>query len=207
MKRLIAFAVMILTAVSMAACSVSGKGDSDKPNGLSGSFQADMTVVLDELNAEGTIKRMGSGSWEAEFSSPNTLSGVKLTFNDGNVTASYKGLNFSVPQSALPVKAMLVNLISAVDDLAANEKLTGTEEDGMLKISGALEGGDYTLSVDESGNIASFSMPNNKLTINFSSVTPIQPQESTSEAAVTETQTSAESEVSQETETTAAPAA
>lgn len=207
MKRLIAFAVMILTAVSMAACSVSGKGDSDKPNGLSGSFQADMTVVLDELNAEGTIKRMGSGSWEAEFSSPNTLSGVKLTFNDGNVTASYKGLNFSVPQSALPVKAMLVNLISAVDDLAANEKLTGTEEDGMLKISGALEGGDYTLSVDESGNIASFSMPNNKLTMNFSSVTPIQSQESTSEASVTETRTSAVSEVSQETETTAAPAA
>lgn len=201
MKRLITFAVMILTAVCMAACSVSGKGDTTKPNGLDSSFQAAVSIVLDDLNAEGTVRRIGSGNWEIEFSSPNTLSGVKLNFCDGNVTASYKGLNFSVPQSALPVKAMMLNIISAVDDLAANEKLTGTEEDGMLKINGTLEGGDYTLTVDSSGNIASFEMPNNKLTVTFSDVTPIQPQESTSEPNVTDT-TAASTDVS-ETETTA----
>lgn len=205
MKRLIAFALTILTAACMAACSVTGKGDTSKPNGLGSSFQAAVSIVLDDLNAEGTVKRMGSGNWEIEFNSPNTLSGVKLTFMDGNVTASYKGLNFSVPQTALPVKAMMLNLISAVDDLAANEELKGTEEDGMLKISGTLDGGEYTLTTDSSGNLASFEMPNNKLTMTFSELTPIQPQEGT--AASTDITTTSTDVSATETTTTASAAA
>lgn len=205
MKRLVAFAVTILTAACMAACSVSGKGDTSKPNGLGSSFQAAVSVVLDDLNAEGTVKRMGSGNWEIEFNSPNTLSGVKLAFLDGNVTASYKGLNFSVPQTALPVKAMMNNLIAAVDDLAANEKLTGTEEDGMLKISGTLDGGEYTVTTDSNGNLVSFEMPNNKLTMTFSGITPIQPQEGTT--ASTDISTAVATDVSSDVTTTITSAA
>ncbi len=112
-----------------------------------------------------------------------------LSFSEGSVTASYKGLKFSVPQSALPAKAMMLNLISAVDDLAKNQELTGTEEDGMLKISGTLEGGEYTLCVDGDGNIASFEMPNNKVEIIFSGVTEIAGDSSESES---ESETTAE---------------
>ena len=49
---------------------------------------------------------------------------MKLEFSEGNVIASYKGLTFSVPQSAVPVKAMMLNLIMAVDDNAKLEELT-----------------------------------------------------------------------------------
>ena len=173
MKRLITLAMTILIAVCMVACSVVGKDKTTKPNGLSSRFQAATSVTLDELKAEGTIKRFGDGMWEIMFTSPNTLSGVNLTFSEGNVTASYKGLNFSVPQSALPVKSMMLNLISAVDDLSKNEELSGVENDGTLEISGSLDGGDYTLTVDKSGNIVSFAMPNNNLSIAFSDVVPI----------------------------------
>lgn len=195
MKRLAAFVITILTAVCLAACTVAGKDKTTKPNGLGGSFQAAVTVALDELNAEGTLKRFGDGMWEIEFSSPNTLSGVKLTFSDGNVSASYKGLNFSVPQSALPVKSMMLNLISAADDLAKNDELTGVEEDGMLKISGALDGGDYTLAVDKDGNISSFEMPNNKLVITFTDVTPLAETTTNAEA---ESQTPSQEETAAE---------
>lgn len=205
MKRLIAFALTILTAACMAACSVAGKGDASKPNGLGNSFQAAVSVALDDLNAEGTVKRLGTGNWEIEFDSPNTLSGVKLAFMDGNVTASYKGLNFSVPQTALPVKAMMTNLIAAVDDLAANEELKGTEEDGMLKISGTLDGGEYTLTTDSNGNLVSFEMPNNKLTMTFSGLTPVQPQEGTS-APTDTTATSTDVSAAETTTTTSAAA-
>ena len=205
MKRLIAFALTILTAACMAACTDAGKGDASKPNGLGNSFQAAVSVALDDLNAEGTVKRLGTGNWEIEFDSPNTLSGVKLAFMDGNVTASYKGLNFSVPQTALPVKAMMTNLIAAVDDLAANEELKGTEEDGMLKISGTLDGGEYTLTTDSNGNLVSFEMPNNKLTMTFSGLTPVQPQEGTS-APTDTTATSTDVSAAETTTTTSAAA-
>ena len=176
------------------------KEKAESPNGLNSSFSSSVSVALDEMNAEGTVKRFGNGMWEVEFSSPNTLSGVMLSFSEGNVTASYKGLNFSVPQSALPVKAMMLNLITAADDLAENEELSGSEKDGMIEISGSLDGGEYTLTVDKNGNIASFSMPGSKLKMTFSDVQPITgeaPAESTTaaviEAAPAETsQTSAE---------------
>jgi len=124
MKRLIAFAVTILTAAFMTACSVTGKNEGTKPNGLGSTFQAAVSVTIGDLDASGTIKRFGDGMWEIEFDSPNTLSGVKLAFGEDGVEASYKGLSFSVPQTALPVKAMMLNLISAVDSLAKNEELS-----------------------------------------------------------------------------------
>ncbi len=173
MKRLIAFAVTILTAVFMTACSVAGKNEGTKPNGLSNAFQAAVSVTIGDLDATGTLKRFGDGMWEIEFDSPNTLSGVKLSFGENGVDASYKGLSFSVPQTALPVKAMMLNLISAVDSLAKNEELSGNEKDGLLEIEGKLEGGEYVLTVDKDGKIVSFAMPNNDLMITFSEVTEI----------------------------------
>ncbi|MBE6862034.1 MAG: hypothetical protein E7497_03920 [Ruminococcus sp.] len=202
MKRLIAFAVTILTAAFMTACSVTGKNEGTKPNGLGSTFQAAVSVTIGDLDASGTIKRFGDGMWEIEFDSPNTLSGVKLAFGEDGVEASYKGLSFSVPQTALPVKAMMLNLISAVDSLAKNEELSGTEKDGMLEIEGKLEGGEYVLTVDKDGKMVSFAMPNNDLMITFTEVTEItgtqtdtqSSTENTSEVQTTEavtTQTAA----------------
>lgn len=174
MKRLITFAITIVAAFCLCACSVSVGDKTEKPNGLAGAFQASAAVTIENLEAQGTISRFGNGMWQAEFTSPNTLAGVKLEFSEGNVSASYKGLNFSVPQSALPVKAMMLKLMSAVDDLASNPELSGEEENGMLKITGSLEGGEYILITDDNGNIVSFEMPNNNLKIVFTDVVPIE---------------------------------
>ena len=86
---------------------------------------------------------------------------------------AYKGLNFSVPKSALLVKAMILNLIEAVDSNAKLDKLNGSEKEGLLEITGTLEGGDYILKVDTDGHISEFKMPNNKLKIVFTDVNTI----------------------------------
>ena len=36
-----------------------------------------------------------------------------------------------------------------------------------LKLVAALDGGDYTMTVDENGTLSGFEMPNNKLTMKF----------------------------------------
>ena len=178
MRRLITFAIVIVAALCLCACSVSVGDKTEKPNGLAGAFQASATVTIENLEAQGTISRFGNGMWQVEFS-------------EGNVSASYKGLNFSVPQSALPVKAMMLNLMSAVDDLASNPELSGEEENGMLKITGSLDGGEYILMTDENGNIASFEMPNNNLKIVFADVVQIE--------GVSEGTSAAEASIMQET--------
>jgi hypothetical protein len=174
MKRLITFAAALTLAVCSVSCSMpTSGGSSARENGLSCSFGSPMELTLDDMSAEGEIRRMGDGEWNIEFSSPNTLSGVELSFSEGSVTASYKGLNFSVPKSALPVKAMILNLIEAVDSNAKLDKLNGSEKEGLLEITGTLEGGDYILKVDTDGYISEFEMPNNKLKIVFTDVNTI----------------------------------
>lgn len=195
MKKLFS-SVFILLSMCLVSCSAPMQTTQSRQNNLASPFSSEITLTLDKLTAEGSLKRYGDSEWEVEFSSPNTLSGVNLSFSQGSVNASYKGLSFSVPKSALPVKAMLVNLIDAVDTNARSEELKGSENEGMLEISGSLEGGDYILTVDGSGNISSFDMPNNLLEINFKDVaqisgTPVTTAE-TAETTVTAETTAAE---------------
>lgn len=194
MKKLFS-SVFILLTFCLASCSTPMQTTQSRQNNLNSSFSSEITLTLDKLTAEGILKRYGDSEWEIEFDSPNTLSGVNLAFNQGNVNASYKGLSFSVPKSALPVKAMLVNLIDAVDTNARSEELKGSDNEGMLEISGTLEGGDYILTVDGNGNISSFDMPNNLLEINFREVTAI----AGAHAPTTESQAQAETTAPTET--------
>ena len=190
MKRVFTFVLTFVTVLCMTACAVPSGGSSSRKNGLSSPFSASVSITLDRLEAEGSIKRFGEGVWEIEFSEPNTLSGVKLEFSEGSVIASYKGLTFSVPQSAVPVKAMMLNLMKAVDEKAEAEELSGKEEDGMLKIKGTLDGGDYTLTVDKDGLLSRFDMPNNKLIMKF---TEMKTAEISLEQATAETVTTSAS--------------
>ena len=193
MKRLISFAVMLLTAVVMVACSSPIKSETSRKNGLNCAFESSVNITIDKLNAEGILKRFGDGVWDIEFSSPNTLSGVKLEFDSGNVSASYKGLDFSVPQSALPVKALMLNLIETIDENARLEELKGIEKDNVLEISGSLEGGEYVLSVGKDCKPVSFDMENNKLKVIFSDFKEIQSvTESTTTSVMTIIETSTE---------------
>ena len=83
-----------------------------------------------------------------------------LDFSGGEVTASYKGLGFSVPQSAMPAKSVLSQMILVVDELAQQEEITGKEKDGGVAVEGESEGNPYTLTLTESGDLAGFSLEN-----------------------------------------------
>ena len=97
---------------------------------------------------------------ERAFAEPSTLAGVVLDFSGGEVTASYKGLGFSVPQSAMPAKSVLSQMILVVDELAQQEEITGKEKDGGVAVEGESEGNPYTLTLTESGDLAGFSLEN-----------------------------------------------
>jgi len=175
MKRLILSVFILIFAFISAACSIPempGGSSGSRENRLGLPFEASMTLTLDRLEAAGTLKHTAAGDWEAVFDTPSSLSGVTLSFSrtDGAVTASYKGLTFSVPKSAFPVRAMLLCLISAVEENAAPEKLSGTEQDGMLTVNGRLDSGDYTLTADADGLLSRFEMPGSKLDIRFTGV-------------------------------------
>ena len=101
MKRLAAFAVFFMLTFCVTACDVPKKGgETVRENNINCAFDTEVNFVLGKLNADGRMAHTEEGTWSVEFDSPNTLSGIKLEFADDTVNASYKGLEFSVPQSA-----------------------------------------------------------------------------------------------------------
>lgn len=168
MKRNYSAVLSLLLAggICCTGCAKAG-GEATAAQKLGGSFTTEMTMTMEDWTAAGTLSRLGDGAWSVSFAEPATLAGVVLDFSGGEVTASYKGLGFSVPQSAMPAKSVLSQMIQVVDELAQQEEITGKEQDGCVSVEGDLEGNPYTLTLTESGDLSGFTMENFDTTLTF----------------------------------------
>lgn len=160
------FAFAMTACFLITGCSVGG-GSAAAKNQLNTSFTTGVTMELEEMTAEGTMQRVGDGEWNVSFSEPAQLAGVRLDFLDGEVTASYKGLAFSVPQTALPAKSILYQFILAADQLAEESDLQGTSGEDGVTLKGELEAGNYELILLADGSPSVFQMENQNATILF----------------------------------------
>ncbi|MBR6107046.1 MAG: hypothetical protein IKQ39_03470 [Oscillospiraceae bacterium] len=158
------------------------------------SVQAEMSYG-DGEQAVLVLTRSGAEQWEAAFSDPPTLAGVVLSFDGNAVAASYKGLSFTVPKSALPAKNMLVLVTEVLDSLDGEDGLPCVQqEDGTWLNEGDCGGGQYSLYFTEGGTPAGFDVPSQPLHITFSEYTACL-----SETAETTAVTEAASTVSEST--------
>lgn len=172
MKRLILMRntlFLCLAGAMLGGCTAPQSASEFAPS-MDESFevQADMEYG-DGQTAQLHITRCSAAFWEAAFAEPSTLAGVVLTFDGTAVTASYKGLEFTVPKSALPAKNMLVMVTDALDAAASADQLPcAAQEDGTWCYAADCEGGAFTLTFTESGEPLVFELPAQPLKITFS---------------------------------------
>ena len=158
---------LLAGAVLLSRCSSPVGGETGAAQKLSGSFTTEMTMNMEEQTVSGTLSRMGDGMWSVSFAEPATLAGVVLDFSGGEVTASYQGLAFSVPQTAMPAKSILSSLILVVDDLAKQEHISGEKDGDYVSVEGELEGSPYLLRLSAGGELAGFEMDNMDTVLTF----------------------------------------
>lgn len=116
-----------------------------------------------------SMTRCADGVWDMTFSEPPALAGVVLTFDGNAVSASYKGLSFTVPKSAVGAKTMLLYVTDVLDSMAQTEQTVCTQkDDGTWQAGGDCDGGSYTVSFAPDGTLAGFAMPSQPLTVTFS---------------------------------------
>mgnify|MGYP000507821816 CR=1 FL=1 len=138
--------LLLAGGICCTGCAKAG-GEATAAQKLGGSFTTEMTMTMEDWTAAGTLSRLGDGAWSVSFAEPATLAGVVLDFSGGEVTASYKGLGFSVPQSAMPAKSVLSQMIQVVDELAGGDHRQGA---GRLRVGGGGLGG-QSLHFDTDG--------------------------------------------------------
>ena len=135
MKKLTAcFITAILMLVSLCACG--GMGDKKCSPELGKPFTLSAEIEYEDMRAEAVFTRRDINNWEVEFSSPDTLSGIILTFKDNNVEASYNGLSFSVPKTALPMKSMISAFIGVSEKAAEQGNALAQNNLGLMYDSG-----------------------------------------------------------------------
>ena len=170
---------MPASAILTGCISTPATEISSVPDCLAGSFSSEIHIISGENEFNADITKSDK-IWNAEFSQPSTLSGFELVFEDGMVSASYKGLAFSIPKDALPVQSALQNLILVSDNLEALNCETSDDEDSntsdikctvekdLCSIKGTIDNGEFELITDKQGIPLTFTMENFNLTIEFS---------------------------------------
>ena len=170
---------MPASAILTGCISTPATEISSVPDCLAGNFSSEIHIISGENEFNADITKSDK-IWNAEFSQPSTLSGVELVFEDGMVSASYKGLAFSIPKDALPVQSALQNLILVSDNLEALNCENSDDEDSntsdikctvekdLCSIKGTIDNGEFELITDKQGIPLTFTMENFNLTIEFS---------------------------------------
>lgn len=169
MKKYISVFLSFILVLSLCACG--SKSSVKFQPKLGSAFTVNAQIVYGEQESVAVVKRLGMSSWDIEFSSPNTLAGVVLSYRENNVEASYKGLSFSVPKSALPLKAIILTLTDVVDSMSQLDEIECEEKDDSFIYEGENEQGKYVLEMDKNGCLSKFTMKNLNLEITFTDFT------------------------------------
>ena len=191
----------IIIAAGISACSVSDLAPSPQPK-LDGGFTCECTVTAGiippgsdsseetEFAFSGNLKRLGAGFWELEISSPETISGMKMTSCDGDLSSSLGELSFDLAPEDVPQKSPVYALFTAIDNMSAafenGAELTSGNEGGWVYTSDGV-----SAVFDSNGVITSLALASPKMTAQFTNFTETE--------TITETPS--------ESETTSAPIA
>ena len=211
MKKLMGM-ITVMMCVTATGCSAAEVLSSPPQPQITGGFTADCTVTAyiippgenaeseTEFTFSGQTKRLGSGFWSMEITSPETIAGLTVSSADDVLTSHLGDLTFDVQTSSLPDSSPLTAFFSAMDNAAAQLESTSLSagEDGGWVYSG--DG--CTIVFDSCGVPVSLATGQPKMTVSFSNFTAGEISEThseTSPATISETEIQTSAETTAET--------
>lgn len=199
----------IIIAAGITACSVTDLTGAPQPK-LDGGYtcKCDITAGIIppgsdsseecEFAFSGTVKRLGKGFWEMEITSPETISGMKLSSCDGDLSSSLGELSMGVTAENVSDKSPVSALFSTLDkialDLESGAELTSGENGGWVY---SAEG--INAVFDGEGVITSMAVSSPKMTVNFSEFCPTEAVVTSENTSDTATETAVTTASSSET--------
>jgi hypothetical protein len=142
-----AAAVVAAGLIGFVSCdslknAVSGVPELDVP------FTAEAAIEGENLSLTANIKRLGTGLWEMEITSPESLRGLKINYSEDKIASIYDGIITETPIEKLSEEAIFLQLFGAVDNAANLETPDVTEADGDYFINGQIPATDYRIQID-----------------------------------------------------------
>lgn len=156
------FSVLVITVVFCLLIGCKAKPEMPVTTG----FQCAFTASYQEMQLEGTIKRNGAGTLELSVSKPETLSGIRFSWDGEKGTVALGDLSYAFDAS-LPVSAP-PQLIRKVLDTVFLKAAQGSFTEYGACFQGKIDGYAFSLLSDaKSGTLLSLEIPKTALYIEF----------------------------------------
>ena len=109
----------------------------------------ELTAFADDrdskLTVSGDMTRYGTGIWEMNITSPETMKGLNIKYNEGSTTASLGDLTLDIESGKLNDSAMFKRIFDAFDFCAAMHDIELYDNSEAAVYNGA----DYSISFDK----------------------------------------------------------
>lgn len=143
--------LMAICVLMYTGCNKSG-GILEKAPDINVPFESAVKMQAGELEFEGNLKRYAAGIWNMEVTSPKTLEGLCISYDESTgVKAGLDELSVEIPMEDLRDGAVFALVFKAIDCAAAAGELSCTSTEEGKVYSGEFSGGTYTLTFDPKG--------------------------------------------------------
>lgn len=185
--RIKAIAAAAVSVMIFAGCNSAGGRILEKAPDINTPFGSSVKMQAGELEFEGTVKRHAAGIWDMNITSPETLEGLCIFYDEATgVKAELDGLTMDIPTEDLNEKAAFALVFKAIDCAAAAGELKCISTEEGKVYSGEFSGGTYTLTFDPEGtSLARIEIPSAEIAGEFIGFEKAKPQAASPEETTT----------------------
>ncbi len=162
----------ILTAILCIAITIGVCGCSKKssPVSLDNLYSINSEICQGSFKAKATMTRLGNGGWDITFTEPATIKDMNLTYENGNVKISYKGLETEIKQDDTKFSGCCKSITSLLDQFSTSGKnMRFTEDGNEITAKGEKSGEDFELKFNKkTKTLKSLQYEADNLKVNFS---------------------------------------
>lgn len=161
---LLAVLMLILTAGCEKQSSMQ-----KTPPPIPAAFTSDINISCGNIEMTAVFTQNAAEDFVIDFSTPQALSPLSLTYKNGACTVSYDGLIFEADLNRFPQTEIGALLTNAISDIAGGFEIQTMYSDGIWTYKGTGERGTFSLTQNaENGAFLEFKAEGAQLHIVFS---------------------------------------
>jgi len=169
MKKIFAIVVCIVTMLPLCSCA-----KKSEPINLNRLYSVDAEVQFASFSANIGLNRLGNGVWDINFTKPENLNGLSVSYENEMAKISYKGLSFSLAKEDVPVNALVSSIAKVLDNAALGKEMSFTKKNNEIIAKGEIDNMEYIITLDsKTGVILELQLPKSDLKVNFSGYKPM----------------------------------
>ncbi len=149
------FTLILLLAVLMlfTACkSIQDVVKSKSPD-LNKAFTSNVTITYNDNEVKAVVTRYGTGIWDMEIVSPDSLAGMTINYSPNGVNVMLGEMSFDVPLENINSGSVFNAVFNVIDNAAAMPEMDFSQTAEGPTFFGTSSVGSYALTFDPNTNM------------------------------------------------------